>query len=58
MAETSRVVRLAGSTIDCRCHVCALFDSREQEYQVLLPFMKEPPERFLQELDGRRARVH
>jgi hypothetical protein len=41
MAEDSRTVRLAGSTIDCRCHACAFFDSREEEYQVLLPFMKE-----------------
>jgi hypothetical protein len=41
MAPQSRAVRLAGSTIDCRCHACAFFDSREDEYQVLLPFMKE-----------------
>jgi hypothetical protein len=41
MADDSRAVRLAGSAIDCRCHVCAFFDSRDQEYQVLLPFMKE-----------------
>jgi hypothetical protein len=41
MAETIRAVRLAGSTIDRWSHVCAFFESRDQEYQVLLPFMKE-----------------
>ena len=41
MADESRAVRLAGSTIDCRCHICAFFDSRDQEYEILLPFMKE-----------------
>jgi hypothetical protein len=41
MAPQSSAVRLAGSTIDCRCHACAFVDSREEEYEVLLPFMKE-----------------
>jgi hypothetical protein len=33
--------RLAGSTRTCPCHACAFFDSKEEEYGVLLPFMKE-----------------
>jgi hypothetical protein len=41
MASQNGTARLAGSTIDCRCHACAFFDSRGEEYQVLLPFMKE-----------------
>ena len=31
---------LAGTPIE-HFHICALFDSREQEYEVLLPFFKE-----------------
>jgi MEDS: MEthanogen/methylotroph, DcmR Sensory domain len=41
MAEGSRAVRLAGSVLDCRCHVCAFFHNRHDEYEVLLPFIKE-----------------
>jgi hypothetical protein len=41
MAEEDRAVRLAGSTIGCRCHVCAFFDSPDEEYRILLPFVKE-----------------
>jgi hypothetical protein len=41
MVERRKVVNLARSTIDCRCHVCAFFDTREDEYKVLLPFIKE-----------------
>src|SRR6266478_8962285 len=34
-------VRLAGSVIDRKRHVCAFFHSKEEEYRVLLPFIKE-----------------
>jgi hypothetical protein len=34
-------VRLAGATLDRSRHVCAFFNSKEEEYRVLLPFMKE-----------------
>jgi hypothetical protein len=37
----SRNANLAGATVNCRCHVCAFFDSRDDEYSVMLPFMKE-----------------
>jgi hypothetical protein len=30
-----------GATVNCRCHVCAFFDSRDDEYSLMLPFMKE-----------------
>lgn len=41
MAQGSRTVTLARATVNCRCHVCAFFTSREDECAVLLPFMKE-----------------
>jgi hypothetical protein len=34
-------VRLAGSVLDRSRHVCAFFHSKEEEYRVLLPFIKE-----------------
>ena len=36
-----RQVRLAGSVLDRSRHVCAFFHRKEEEYQVLLPFIKE-----------------
>ncbi|HLQ94620.1 MAG TPA: MEDS domain-containing protein [Xanthobacteraceae bacterium] len=40
MAQSTRT-QLARSTVNCRCHVCAFFNSREDEYKVMLPFIKE-----------------
>ena len=40
MAQSTRT-QLARSTVNCRCHVCAFFNSREDEYNVMLPFIKE-----------------
>jgi hypothetical protein len=34
-------VRLAGSVLDHAWHVCAFFNSQDEEYRVLLPFIKE-----------------
>jgi hypothetical protein len=34
-------VRLAGSVLDLSRHVCAFFHHKEEEYRVLLPFIKE-----------------
>ena len=34
-------VRLAGATLDRSRHVCAFFNSKKEEYRVLLPFVKE-----------------
>lgn len=36
-----RPVHLAGSVLDRARHVCAFFHSRDEEYRVLLPFIKE-----------------
>jgi DcmR-like sensory protein len=41
MAEESRTVQLAGSTWHYPCHVCGFFNSREEEFRVLMPFLKE-----------------
>ena len=41
MAQNSKQVTLARSAVDRRCHVCAFFHSREDEYKVMLPFLKE-----------------
>jgi hypothetical protein len=41
MSETMRPVRLAGSVLDRSCHVCAFFHSKEEEYRVLMPFIKD-----------------
>lgn len=41
MAETKTPVKLAGSVLTHSCHVCAFFHSKEEEYEVLMPFIKE-----------------
>src|ERR1700674_2367258 len=44
-SESSQPIRLAGSALGARRHVCAFFNSPEEEYRVLLPFIKEGFER-------------
>jgi hypothetical protein len=39
--EQTPTVNLARAIVNCRCHVCAFFHSREDEYDVMLPFMAE-----------------
>jgi hypothetical protein len=41
MTTTTRSVRLAGSVLDRSRHVCAFFHSKDEEYNVLLPFIAE-----------------
>jgi MEDS: MEthanogen/methylotroph, DcmR Sensory domain len=43
--ESARRICLAGSALGDRCHVCAFFKSRDEEYRVLLPFVREGRER-------------
>jgi hypothetical protein len=40
MSENGEV-HLAGKALDRRRHVCAFFNSRDEEYRVLVPFIKE-----------------
>lgn len=45
MPRTMEPVRLAGSVLSRSCHVCAFFHSKEEEYRVLMPFIKDGFER-------------
>lgn len=45
MEQKKETVRLAGAELDSTQHVCAFFNSKEEEYRVLLPFIKEGFER-------------
>lgn len=38
---SDKQVHLAGAELDRSRHVCAFFNSKEEEYRVLLPFVKE-----------------
>jgi hypothetical protein len=38
-------IHFAGATLDKSRHVCAFFSSRDEEYRVLLPFIKEGMDR-------------
>ena len=41
MCDSPSPVKLAGSTLKHSHHVCAFFHSKEEEYRVLMPFIKE-----------------
>jgi len=41
MARQNHSVTLAGSAVTRRCHACAFFHDREEEYRLLLPFVQE-----------------
>lgn len=41
MTRSTRRVNLAGRDIGCSCHACAFFNSDDQFYKVLLPFIRE-----------------
>jgi MEDS: MEthanogen/methylotroph, DcmR Sensory domain len=41
MTTPTRSVHLAGSVLDRARHVCAFFHRKDEEYAVLLPFIKE-----------------
>ena len=43
--ESPQPIRFAGSVLGAQRHVCAFFHSADEEYQVLLPFIKEGFER-------------
>jgi len=40
-SESSQPIRFAGSVLGAQRHVCAFFHSPDEEYRVLLPFIKE-----------------
>lgn len=41
MTQSGREVRLAGAVLGRARHVCAFFNTKDEEYRVLLPFIKE-----------------
>jgi MEDS: MEthanogen/methylotroph, DcmR Sensory domain len=43
--ERDKAIRFAGSVLGAQRHVCAFFHSPDEEYRVLLPFIKEGFER-------------
>jgi hypothetical protein len=54
-------VRLAGSVLDRKRHVCAFFHNKEEEYRVLLPFIREGFEqgdRTFHFIDSHRRQEH
>jgi hypothetical protein len=54
MGATSRTVTIGQSEFRCPCHACAFFDSRDQEYELLLPFSQagaQAGERLFQVVD-------
>jgi MEDS: MEthanogen/methylotroph, DcmR Sensory domain len=56
MAQQNHSVTLAWSALKRRCHACAFFHDREEEYRLLLPFVREGFEqrdKIFQIVDGR-----
>ena len=41
LSESEQPIRFAGSMLGAQRHVCAFFHSPDEEYRVLLPFIKE-----------------
>lgn len=41
MTDSADPLNLAGSLVQGSCHACAFFHSKNEEYQVLMPFIKE-----------------
>ena len=41
MSQKQKQVRLAGAALGRSRHVCAFFNTKDEEYRVLLPFIKE-----------------
>lgn len=56
--RTEAPVRLAGRTLKEKRHVCAFFNSREEQNRVLMPFLKEGVERGEKVLRIMDIRLH
>jgi hypothetical protein len=58
---TPRSIRLCGQEIDQPGHICAFFNSREEEYGTLIPYLKDgvdAGEQVVNVLDETRLRDH
>jgi hypothetical protein len=61
MPQLAEPVRLAGSLLNRSSHVCAFFHSKEEEYQVLMPFIKdgfEQGDRAFHVVDPKQRSAH
>src|SRR6185437_13992197 len=61
MTKNTQPVELAGSALSHSCHVCAFFHSKEDEYSVLMPFIKDgfkKGDRAFHVVDARRRADH
>ena len=59
--ESSRPIRLGGSVLGPPRHICAFFNSHDEEYRVLLPFIKdglEAGEKVVHTVDPQRRDEH
>ena len=59
--ERSRPIRLGGSVLGHPRHVCAFFNNHDDEYRVLLPFIKdglECGEKAVHTVDPQRRDEH
>ena len=59
--EKSRPIRLAGSALGNRAHICAFFNNPDEEYEILTPFIKEGldlGEKAMHTVDPRRRSEH
>jgi hypothetical protein len=59
--EMSRPIRLAGSTLGRRAHICAFFNRPDEQYEVLIPFVKdglELGEKAVHTVDPKRRNEH
>ena len=57
----SRQIRLAGSILGYRAHICAFFSTAEDAYRVLLPFIREGlecGEKAVHTIDPKRCEEH
>src|ERR687895_1090179 len=58
---TRRSIRLCGQEIDQPGHICAFFSSRDEEYETLIPYLKDgvdAGEQVLNVLDEARLDDH
>jgi hypothetical protein len=45
MSAQGKPIQFAGSVLGSRCHICAFFGNRDEEYRALLPFVQGGLER-------------
>jgi hypothetical protein len=60
-SDANRPIRLAGSILGTQRHICAFFNTHDDQYRVLLPFIKEGFERgekAVHIIDPRRREEH